>query len=104
MARERRKAGRVAAGWGVTVWDGAGHRMEGVAEDVSPRGMRVRLNGELRPHRFLLVSFTPPGHGRPLWVDSEIARREPGAVYGLRFLTLGPVVAERLFPALTRRS
>lgn len=94
--RERRRTPRIPVQWEVTVIDGAGWRWQGTAIDVSPLGMGVKLTEPLHPHRFLLLSFTPPDGKGPLWVDVAIARQGAEGVYGLQFLNLSSVAAQRL--------
>lgn len=98
--RELRRAPRILAGWDVTLTDGAGRRWRGTAIDVSPQGMRVKLRRRLDPHRFLLLSFTPPDGEGPLWVDVRIVRQYSDAVYGVQFLNLSSVAQKRLAPLI----
>lgn len=83
--------------------DGAGQTWRGTAIDVSPLGMQVKLTRPLRPHRFLLLSFTPPDGKGPLWADVGIVRQHSPLVYALRFLNLSAVAAQRLAPLIESR-
>lgn len=98
--RELRRNPRIPAQWEVTVTDGAGQAWRGTAIDVSPLGMQVKLTKPLRPHRFLLLSLTPPDGKGPLWADVRIVRQHSPLVYALHFLNLSSVAAQRLAPLI----
>ena len=92
---QRRRAPRIPVQWEIEVSDGAGRRWTGTAINVSPLGMEAELTRPLDPHRFLLLSFTPPDGNGPLWVDFAIVWMDSN-VAGLQFLNLSPIAAQRL--------
>lgn len=100
---EKRGAPRTAVQWEVAVADGMGRKWRGTAVDVSALGMRVTLPEQLPSHRFLMLSFTPPDGKGPLWVDFGVVWEDPRmrkqhseVVYGIQFLRLSSIAAQRL--------
>ncbi len=67
-----------------------------LGSDISPGGMRVRSQRELRVGDEIRIAvYLAPGVP-PLVLDAEVCRRGAGGIYGLRFLHREPETAARL--------
>ncbi len=76
--------------------DGVGRTWQGTSIDVSPLGMQVKLTEKFRPHRFLLLSLTPPDGKGPLWVGIWVVNQHSKSVYRVQFGEFCQVAAQRL--------
>jgi DNA-binding response OmpR family regulator len=92
---ERRRGPRAPVGFAVRIVQDNGTAWDGVCEELSGTGMRVRSRAALREGTAVKVLFTPPDGAAPVEVIALVARVDRDVV-ALSFVYLANAEARRL--------